>query len=119
MREEGVREDESGVSLFETKEARFRGLYKVFAATIFGAICLIWVYRVVNMGRIERGRWCWMSVMVSEFGFGFYWIITQSVRWRILYHTPFKHILLNRSHLLFLLLLFSVTTSNIFTEKKT
>ncbi|KAG2390739.1 Cellulose synthase-like protein [Vigna angularis] len=96
MREEGMREDESPVSLFETKEGRFRGLYKVFATTIFGAVCLIWVYRVVNMGRIERGRWCWMSVMVSEFGFGLYWIITQSVRWRILYHTPFKHTLLNR-----------------------
>jgi len=96
MREEGVREDESHVSLFETKEARFQGLYKVFASTIFAAICLMWVYRVVNMSSVGRGRWCWISVTVSEFGFGFYWIITQSVRWRIVYQTPFKHRLLQR-----------------------
>ena len=39
-------EEEGGhvdVGLFETKEARFRGVYKVFASTIFGAICLIWM----------------------------------------------------------------------------
>ncbi|CAJ1971522.1 unnamed protein product [Sphenostylis stenocarpa] len=93
---ERMGEEESRVRLFETKEGRFRGVYKVFASTIFAAICLIWVYRVGSMGEVRRGRWAWMSAMVSEFGFGLYWIITQSVRWRIVYQTPFKHRLSHR-----------------------
>lgn len=96
--EEGARQQEShvDVSLFETKEARFRGVYKVFASTIFAAICLIWVYRVANIPTVASGRWTWISVMVSELCFGIYWIITQSVRWRILQQTPFKHTLSQR-----------------------
>jgi len=96
--EEGARQQEShvDVSLFETKEARFRGVYKVFASTIFAAICLIWVYRVANIPTVASGRWTWISVMVSELCFGIYWIITQSVRWKIVYQTPFKHRLLQR-----------------------
>ncbi|KAG4964292.1 hypothetical protein AAZX31_14G012800 [Glycine max] len=92
-------EEEGGhvdVGLFETKEARFRGVYKVFASTIFGAICLIWMYRVGNIPTVKSGKWAWISVMVSELCFGLYWIITQSVRWRILQQTPFKHTLSQR-----------------------
>ncbi|TKY57409.1 Cellulose synthase protein E6 [Spatholobus suberectus] len=98
MGEEGVGLEKSHVGLFETKEARFRGVYKVFASTIFAAIGLIWVYRVANITTVTAGpgRWAWISVLVSELAFGFYWIITQSVRWRIVYQTPFKHRLSHR-----------------------
>ncbi|KAI4307850.1 hypothetical protein L6164_030985 [Bauhinia variegata] len=33
---------------------------------------------------------------MSELGFGHYWIITQSVRWRIVHHSPFKQRLSHR-----------------------
>ncbi|KAK7320310.1 hypothetical protein VNO77_29671 [Canavalia gladiata] len=95
MEEKGVGEKEC-VPLFETKEGRLRGVYKVFSCTIFVAISLIWVFRVVNMGTVTNGRWAWIAVFISELGFGLYWIITQSVRWRILYQTPFKHRLFHR-----------------------
>lgn len=97
MGEKAVKlDDESHVGLFETKEARLRGVYKVFASTIFVAICWTWVYRVAYMSTVTSGRWAWISVFVSEIAFGLYWIITQSVRWRIIYQTPFKHKLLHR-----------------------
>ncbi|RDX76910.1 Cellulose synthase-like protein E6, partial [Mucuna pruriens] len=91
-------EEESHVGMFETKEARFGGVYKVFASTIFAAICLIWVYRVANIPSVTEGpgRWAWVCVWASEFAFGLYWIITQSVRWRIVHQTPFKHTLSRR-----------------------
>ncbi|XP_061337624.1 cellulose synthase-like protein E6 [Gastrolobium bilobum] len=83
--------EEDRVPLFETKEARFRGVYKMLATTILGGIGLIWLYRLTNMptGKGE-GRWAWIILLVSEVAFGLYWIITQSVRWRIVYQTPFK-----------------------------
>ncbi|XP_019456035.1 PREDICTED: cellulose synthase-like protein E6 [Lupinus angustifolius] len=94
-------EIEERVGLFERKEVRKRGVYKVFASTIFAAICFIWVYRFRNIpyddDDDDDGRyWYWLLLFMSEFAFGLYWIITQSVRWRIVYHTPFKHTLLNR-----------------------
>ena len=33
--------EEALLPLFETKEARFRGAYKVFASTVFVGICLL------------------------------------------------------------------------------
>ncbi|KAK7299922.1 hypothetical protein RJT34_10751 [Clitoria ternatea] len=84
-------EEESYISLFETKEARFRGLYKVFASTIFVAITFIWFYRVANMPLGSGSCWVWIILFFSELGFGLYWIITQSLRWTIPYQTPFKH----------------------------
>ena len=40
--------EEALLPLLETKEARFRGAYKVFAYTVFVGICLIWVYRLTH-----------------------------------------------------------------------
>ncbi|CAL0315927.1 unnamed protein product [Lupinus luteus] len=89
-------ETEERVGLFERKEGRKRGIYKVFASTIFAGICLIWVYRLRNIPNDDARYWYWLLLFMSELGFGLYWIITQSVRWRIVYHTPFRHTLLNR-----------------------
>lgn len=107
--------EEERHGLFETKEARFGGgVYKLFASTIFACIGLIWVYRVVNMPTWggyddddddEHGGmmmmnmmrwWAWATVFVCELVFGFYWIITQSARWRVVYQTPFPHKLSHR-----------------------
>ena len=97
MREESGVGEEEALPLFETKEARFRGAYKVFASTIFAAICLILVYRLTNIPTTAQGgRWAWIAAFVSEIAFGVYWIITQSVRWRIAFQSPFKERLLHR-----------------------
>lgn len=83
--------------LFESKRARFRGIYGVFASTIFVGVCLIWVYRLTNIPRAgERGRWAWIGMLMAEFWFGLYWIITQSVRWSVTYRQPLKNRLSQR-----------------------
>ncbi|KAK9269765.1 hypothetical protein L1049_001543 [Liquidambar formosana] len=88
---------EEALSLFETKEARGRVAYKLFSSTIFMGICLIWFYRLINIPRSgEEGRWAWIGLFVAEFWFGLYWIITQSVRWNVVYRYPFKERLLHR-----------------------
>ncbi|CAN4096876.1 unnamed protein product [Withania somnifera] len=80
--------------LFESKAARGRKMYKLFASTMFVGICLIWLYRLINMPRRgESGRLAWIVMFLAELCFGFYWIITQSARWHVIYHYPFKNTL--------------------------
>ncbi|KAK3200012.1 hypothetical protein Dsin_023427 [Dipteronia sinensis] len=84
--------------LFETKEAKGRAAYKLFAGTIMVGICLIWLYRIVQV--IPRGggdhdydqegrSWARIGMFMAELGFGFYWIITQPVRFNVRYRLPF------------------------------
>lgn len=97
------------VRLFETKEARFRSIYMVFASTIMVGICLIWLYRLKNViprtagyhdhddhQPAERKSWAWIGMFMAEVGFGLYWIVTQSVRWNVIHFHPFKDRLSNR-----------------------
>ena len=89
MGKEGGEED--ALPLFETKEARFVGAYKVLAFTVFVGICLTWVYRLTHMPRAgEQGRWAWIGMFMAELCFGLYWILTQSCRFKVVYHYPFK-----------------------------
>nr|XP_023881643.1 cellulose synthase-like protein E6 isoform X2 [Quercus suber]POF22855.1 cellulose synthase-like protein e6 [Quercus suber] len=89
MGKEGGEED--ALPLFETKEARFRGAYKVFASTVFVGICLIWVYRLTHIPRVgEQGRWAWIGMFMAELSFGLYWMLTQSCRFKVVYNHPFK-----------------------------
>jgi hypothetical protein len=96
MGKEGGR-DEDAAPLFETKEGRFRGAYKVFASTVFVGICLIWVYRLTHIPTAAAeedhddddeplaGRyWAWIGVFMAELCFGLYWIVS---------HHPFKQML--------------------------
>ncbi|KAF7815987.1 cellulose synthase-like protein E6 [Senna tora] len=46
--------------------------------------------------RGEEGRWGWIAMLWTEVCFGLFWILTQSQRWKTLYHTPFKHSLFQR-----------------------
>ncbi|EXB51025.1 Cellulose synthase-like protein E6 [Morus notabilis] len=105
----GKQEQNNGeaVRLFETREARFRGIYRVFASTIMVGICLIWFYRLKNIiprttgyhddhQPAEGRRWAWIGMFMAEVGFGLYWIITQSVRWSLIHFYPFKERLSNR-----------------------
>ncbi|KAF7815988.1 cellulose synthase-like protein E6 [Senna tora] len=91
------KEDDEAPLLFESKEGKWGGAYKLFACTIFAGICMILVYRVMKMPkRGEEGRWGWIAMLWAEVCFGVYWIFTQSLRWTLLYHIPFDHRLFQR-----------------------
>ncbi|KAG6592103.1 Cellulose synthase-like protein E6, partial [Cucurbita argyrosperma subsp. sororia] len=81
--------------LFETKAAKGRVLYRVFAASIFVGICLIWSYRVKFVAE-GGGRWGWLGLFAAEIWFGFYWVITQAPRWNPIRRRTFKHKLSQR-----------------------
>ncbi|XP_023535776.1 cellulose synthase-like protein E1 [Cucurbita pepo subsp. pepo] len=81
--------------LFETKAAKGRVAYRVFAASIFVGICLIWSYRVKFVGG-GGGRWGWLGLFAAEIWFGFYWVITQAPRWNPIRRRTFKHKLSQR-----------------------
>ncbi|XP_050371387.1 cellulose synthase-like protein E1 [Argentina anserina] len=80
--------------LFETKRAKGIVLYRLFAASIFVGICLIWVYRVTHIP--EDGRLGWMALLGAELWFGFYWLLTQASRWNRVYRHTFKDVLSER-----------------------
>lgn len=75
-------------SLFETQEAKGGLFYKLFAASVFAGIISIWVYRATHV--TENGWFVWMGMFAAELWFGFYWILSQSLRWRRVYRRTFK-----------------------------
>ncbi|XXG72640.1 hypothetical protein AAC387_Pa07g1694 [Persea americana] len=87
---------EGRLPLFETKEAKGRIAYRLFSISIFAGICLIWVYRVTHVPGGGMGRWAWLGMLGAELWFGFYWILTQTVRWRPVYRYTFKERLSQR-----------------------
>jgi len=98
-------EEEGYTPLFETKEAKGRLIYRIFAGTILAAICMVWIYRAITIqkamvGYREEGRslelWGLIGLFCAEIWFGFYWILTQSLRWRPVYRYSFKERLLIR-----------------------
>lgn len=85
------------LSLFETKQAKGRLIYRAFASSILVAICFIWVYRLTYMpNKVEQGRWGWLVLFMADIWFTFYWILTQVLRWNCIYRYPFKDRLSNR-----------------------
>ncbi|RWR84935.1 cellulose synthase-like protein E6 [Cinnamomum micranthum f. kanehirae] len=88
--------EEGRLPLFETKEAKGRIAYRMFSISIFVGICLIWVYRVTHVPGVGIGRWAWLGMLAAELWFGFYWILTQAVRWRPVYRYTFKERLSQR-----------------------
>ncbi|XP_017979632.1 PREDICTED: cellulose synthase-like protein E1 [Theobroma cacao] len=83
--------NEGYVPLFETKKAQGIALYRHFAASVFVGICFIWAYRVNHIPRNgEDGRWVWIGLFAAEVWFGFYWLLTQALRWNPIYRHTFK-----------------------------
>ncbi|KAK9005226.1 hypothetical protein V6N11_042670 [Hibiscus sabdariffa] len=77
--------------LFEAKTAKGRTLYRVWAASVFLAICLIWAYRVSHApSQGEDGRLVWLGLLAAELWFGFYWFLTQAHRWNLVFRQTFK-----------------------------
>ncbi|XP_057957534.1 cellulose synthase-like protein E6 isoform X2 [Malania oleifera] len=87
------------VPLFETKEAKGRIPYRLYAASVFVGICMIWVYRVSHLPAAEEQvleRWVWVGAFLAELWFSFYWLITQFVRWNPIFRSTFKDRLSHR-----------------------
>ncbi|KAM1494341.1 hypothetical protein EV2_029706 [Malus domestica] len=83
--------NEGYLPLFETRRAKGTVLYRVFAASIFAGICLIWVYRLSYIPKAgEDGRFGWIGLLGAEIWFGFYWLLTQASRWNRVYRYTFK-----------------------------
>ncbi|XVE50862.1 hypothetical protein DITRI_Ditri01bG0198100 [Diplodiscus trichospermus] len=84
-------ENDGYLHLFETKRAKGRALYRVFAGSIFVGICLIWAFRVIHLPRQgDDGRLVWIGLLAAELWFGFYWFLTQAHRWNLVYRHTFK-----------------------------
>ena len=85
--------------LFETKLAKGRFPFLLFATTIFSGICLITVYRTSFLPPREEAsrRYAWIGLFLAELWFGLYWFITAVVRWSPFYRYTFKDRLSLRS----------------------
>ncbi|WOK92969.1 hypothetical protein Cni_G01661 [Canna indica] len=87
-------------ALFETKGGRKlnRIWYKLYAFSAFAGLCLIWAYRATHIPEArERGRrWAWIGIFGAELWFGFYWVLTQAVRWNPTRRFTFKERLTQR-----------------------
>ncbi|XP_057515796.1 cellulose synthase-like protein E6 isoform X1 [Amaranthus tricolor] len=83
--------DEEYQSLFETKKAKGRLINKLFAGSILISIIVVWVYRITHIrSKDDEGRWVWVGLFVAEIWFTFYWILTQVLRWNLVFRTTFK-----------------------------
>ncbi|KAL5574860.1 hypothetical protein UlMin_016559, partial [Ulmus minor] len=81
-----------------TYPAKGRVPFRVFAATIFTGICLIFVYRTRFMpAKEEEGRRAWIGLFLTEIWFTIYWFITLVVRWNPIYRHTYKDRLSRRS----------------------
>ncbi|KAF7113144.1 hypothetical protein RHSIM_RhsimUnG0156500 [Rhododendron simsii] len=89
-------DEEAPLPLFETEVSKGKLAYRVYAVTVLIGICSIWVYRSIKLPTAEEhGRWAWIGMFMAELWFGFYWIITLSVRWNVTHRYPFKDRLIN------------------------
>ncbi|KAB1215087.1 Cellulose synthase-like protein E6 [Morella rubra] len=77
--------------LFETRKAKGRVIYRLYALSVLVGICLIWVYRASHIPKPgEDGRWGWIGLLGAELWFGLYWVLTQAHRWNLVYRSTFK-----------------------------
>ncbi|CAN6933423.1 unnamed protein product [Brassica oleracea] len=81
--------------LFATRR-RTGGLiaFRFFAASVFGCICCIWFYRVVeplekDENRTGLFRLIWLVMLILEIWFGLYWLVVQSLRWNPVWRSTF------------------------------
>ncbi|XP_052143779.1 cellulose synthase-like protein E2 [Oryza glaberrima] len=84
-----------GPPLFATEKPGRMAMaaYRVSAATVFAGVLLIWLYRATHLppgGGDGVRRWAWLGMLAAELWFGFYWVLTLSVRWCPVYRRTFK-----------------------------
>lgn len=78
--------------LFESKAAKGRVLFKLYAASMVMGMCLICAFRAIH----GRYSWIWIGLFMAEVWFILYWLITQLVRWNPVHHYTFKQRLSHR-----------------------
>ncbi|KAL2495846.1 Cellulose synthase-like protein E1 [Forsythia ovata] len=89
--------NDSHFPLFETKKANGSIVYKLFAVSNFVGIIFIWVYRATHIaGFTDGGKLGWIGMFGAELWFGIYWILTQALRWNLVYRQTFKNRLSER-----------------------
>ncbi|KAL2483904.1 Cellulose synthase-like protein E1 [Forsythia ovata] len=76
--------------LFETRSAKGRLLYWLYAVTVFLGVISMCAYRVRHFPAQELKRWVWIAVFMAELWNALYWLITQSVRCSPVYRYTFK-----------------------------
>ncbi|KAI3680428.1 hypothetical protein L6452_35198 [Arctium lappa] len=79
--------------LFESKAAKGRVLFKLYAASMVMGMCLIFAFRAIHA---PSGRYSWIGLSMAEVWFTLYWLITQLVRWNPVHHYTFKQRLSHR-----------------------
>ncbi|GAB4845931.1 glycosyltransferase 2 [Ancistrocladus abbreviatus] len=91
---------EGYLPLFETRRAKVTLIFRVVAATIFLPICMVWIYRATQMpwkeGEHWMIRWGWIAMFGAEIWFSFYWVLSQTLRWNVIYRATFKDKLFKR-----------------------
>ncbi|KAG9448582.1 hypothetical protein H6P81_008547 [Aristolochia fimbriata] len=63
---------------------------------MFLGMCSIWFYRWNHVPETGKRPWVWYGMFGAELFFGFYWVLSQSVRWRPLRRSTFKERLSHR-----------------------
>ncbi|OVA19763.1 Cellulose synthase [Macleaya cordata] len=101
-------EEDEYLPLFQTNKAKAQLLaYRFFSISVFVSICLVWVYRAKYVplpgggggggsSSSKLGTWAWMGLFAAEIWFGFYWFLTQSLRWNPISRHTFKDRLFHR-----------------------
>ncbi|MED6185009.1 hypothetical protein PIB30_052926 [Stylosanthes scabra] len=83
--------DDEFEALFETKKARGTLIYRVFAVSLFVAICFVYAYRFNQILTGEgTTRWTWLGLVAAELWFGLYWVLGQAFRWNLVFRKTFK-----------------------------
>ncbi|KAK3010022.1 hypothetical protein RJ639_010985 [Escallonia herrerae] len=84
-------EDGDVLPLFETKAAKGRLAYHLYAVSLAVGVCLICAYRLIHLPPPGvAGRWPWIGLFAAELWFSLYWFLTQFVRWNPVYRSTFK-----------------------------
>ncbi|XVE62574.1 hypothetical protein DITRI_Ditri06bG0129100 [Diplodiscus trichospermus] len=87
--------------LFETRPAKGLVLFRLYAASIFVAVCFIWFYRVSYFpveGKLELCAW--VGMFLAELWFIFFFFITAIAKWNVVSRHTFKDRLSSRSFLI-------------------
>ncbi|KAL6975182.1 hypothetical protein U1Q18_023977 [Sarracenia purpurea var. burkii] len=91
--------DDGYLPLFETRRVKGRMIYRLFAISVFVNILLIWIYRATHIPTASANQYerlGWIAIFGADLWFGFYWLLTQSLRWNRVYHSTFIHRLSQR-----------------------
>ncbi|KAL1347573.1 hypothetical protein AAHE18_07G015500 [Arachis hypogaea] len=101
-----VKRSDDEESLFETTKSRGSFLHRVFSVSLFVAICFVYAYRLTHIptGGEDHGggedyyygTWTWLGLLAAELWFGLYWVLTQAVRWNLVFRKTFKKRLAQR-----------------------